>query len=614
MSFPISRYLNVRNAYYPAISADGRVLSFITNITGTAQVWQIDQTGGGRPLPWPDQVTFTADRVLAVCPSPVPGDGRLLVSQDVGGNENMQLYCFNPEDGQEQCLTTGYDAAMHIFGDWSADGEQIIFAANRRQPGLFDLYLQPLAGEAKLVWQNETPGFFFEQKFAPDGKTAVVNRAHSAAHVDLFQIEFDSGLVRQLNPLDRQAWYGGLNITPDGRFLFLLTDLDSEFKHVVRLDLETSQIEKIVEPMWDVSHCVISADGRLLAYTINQGGESVLELLDLEAGTVRSPVIEDDAPGLIGWYDNRLQFTPDGKFLLFSYTSATRTSDIYWWQIEEEVATAVTRSSHGGIPTQAFVSPKLVEFSTFDDHQIPAWYYRPEGNQAAPLPAVIIVHGGPESQFRPYFNFLAQYLVHNGFAVLGPNVRGSTGYGKKYRQLDDVEKRMDSVADLAHAATWLKQQPEINPEQIIVYGGSYGGFMVLAALTHYHDLWAAGVNIVGISNFVTFLENTSAYRRAHREAEYGSLAHDREFLESIAPINHLDNLRAPLMVIHGANDPRVPLSEAEQLVTALEERGVPVEFLVFADEGHGVVKLKNKLKMYPAVVAFLEKVLADEIS
>jgi dipeptidyl aminopeptidase/acylaminoacyl peptidase len=266
----------------------------------------------------------------------------------------------------------------------------------------------------------------------------------------------------------------------------------------------------------------------------------------------------------------------------------------------------VTRSAHGGIPQSAFIAPELIHYPTFDRREIPAWLYRPaEGER--PFPVVVIVHGGPESQYRPYFTFLAQYLAHNGYAVLAPNVRGSTGYGKAYSRLDDVEKRMDSVADLAHAAHWLRDQADFDGERIAVYGGSYGGFMVLSALTTYPDLWAAGVDIVGISNFVTFLENTSDYRRGHRESEYGRLDTDREFLESIAPIHQVDQIRAPLMVIHGANDPRVPLSEAEQLVAALEARDAPVEFLVFDDEGHGVAKLKNKRVAYPAVVAFLNR-------
>lgn len=607
MSFPISRYLNVRTAYHPVFAADGRALSFITNITGTAQVWQLDFRHGRDPIPWPEQLTFAADRVLKIDHSSVLGDGRLLYSHDVGGNENMQLFLLNPETGEEIYLTEGFENAMHISGSWAEDGNQFLFAANRRQPGLFDLYLQPLTGAATLVWQNETPGYLFEQLFAPDGKTAVVTRVQSATQVDLIQIDLENGTSRLLTRRE-PAWYGNLNFSTDGRALYMLTNHGSDFKRVVRLDLESGQSESVVEPMWDVDMLKISPDGRYLAYVINQGGESVLELLDLEAGTVRSPVIEGNAPGLIGWFDDRLSFTPDSQTLAFSYTSAARTSDIFVWSLDEQRATAVTRSSHGGIPPHQFTSPELIAFPTFDGRDIPAWYYKP--NTGKKMPAVILVHGGPESQFRPNFNFLAQYLVHQGFAVLGPNVRGSTGYGKTYAQLDNVERRMDSVADLAHAAQWLKQQPDINSDQVVVYGGSYGGFMVLAALTHYPDLWAAGVNIVGISNFVTFLENTSDYRRAHREAEYGSLAADRDFLESIAPINHLDKLTAPLMVIHGANDPRVPLSEAEQLVTSLENKGVSVEFLIFDDEGHGVAKLKNKLVLYPEIVAFLEKVLS----
>jgi len=223
-----------------------------------------------------------------------------------------------------------------------------------------------------------------------------------------------------------------------------------------------------------------------------------------------------------------------------------------------------------------------------------------------------MVHGGPEGQSRPDFSFLTQYFLHHGFAVLVPNVRGSTGYGKAYSHLDDVEKRMDSVADLAHAVDWLRAQPDVDAHRIIVYGGSYGGFMVLSAMTEYPDLWVAGVDIVGVSNFVTFLENTSDYRRAHREAEYGSLARDRDFLARISPATHLDRLAAPLIVLHGANDPRVPLSEAEQVVAALQARNIPVEFLVFPDEGHGIVKRQNKLVAYPAIVAFLEKHVKGE--
>jgi dipeptidyl aminopeptidase/acylaminoacyl peptidase len=216
-------------------------------------------------------------------------------------------------------------------------------------------------------------------------------------------------------------------------------------------------------------------------------------------------------------------------------------------------------------------------------------------------------HGGPAGQTRPIFSPVIQMMLANGYAVFEPNVRGSTGYGKTYQMLDEVRKRMDSVADLAFGARWLQAQPGIRGDRLAVMGASYGGFMVLSSLTTYPELWAAGVDIVGISNFVTFLEKTSAYRRAHREGEYGSLENDRDLLEGISPLNHADKIRAPLLVLHGRNDPRVPLNEAEQLVAALKSRNVPVEFLVFDDEGHGIVKLKNQLVAYPAVMDFLEK-------
>jgi dipeptidyl aminopeptidase/acylaminoacyl peptidase len=282
------------------------------------------------------------------------------------------------------------------------------------------------------------------------------------------------------------------------------------------------------------------------------------------------------------------------------------------------------------------VEPELIHYKTFDGRKIPAWFYRPgkveerrsridEGKSKTAserrdpqssildphgLPPVIIYpHGGPESQTRPNFVALFQYFLERGYAILAPNVRGSTGYGTTYMNLDNTTKRMDSVADLAHAAHWLRDEKKGDPKRLAVYGGSYGGFMVLASVTHYPDLWAAGIDVVGIANFVTFMEKTGAYRRAHREAEYGNLREHREFFDKISPIHHVDKIKCPMMVIHGANDPRVPVEEAEQIVSALKKRGIPVEYLRYVDEGHGLAKLKNRLDAYPKMAAFLDKYL-----
>ncbi|HBY93998.1 MAG TPA: S9 family peptidase, partial [Chloroflexi bacterium] len=277
------------------------------------------------------------------------------------------------------------------------------------------------------------------------------------------------------------------------------------------------------------------------------------------------------------------------------------------WAVDAERGTVTrwTASSLATLPPEALVEPELVRYPSFDGLTIPAFYFKPRAATGA-FPVVIDIHGGPEAQRRPLFSPVTQYLVSQGYAVLAPNVRGSAGYGKSYMHLDDVYRRMDSVADIKAAYEWLIREGGAAPDKVAVYGGSYGGFMVLSALTTYPELWAAGVDIVGIANFVTFLENTSAYRRKVREAEYGSLERDRDFLQSISPLTHVDRITAPLVVIHGANDPRVPVGEAEQVVAALQERQVPVEYLCYPDEGHGFAKLENRLDAYPKVVAFLD--------
>jgi dipeptidyl aminopeptidase/acylaminoacyl peptidase len=611
-TIPIYRYLNARMAYGPSFSSDGQRLAFLTDITGMPQAWQVTLSGDPGQVPWPDQLTFASDRVMSVEYSPAPGDDRLIYTRDLGGNEQAQIFM---SDGVSDVnLTAGHEEAMHIPGEWSADGQRIVFAANRRHPGLFDLYVQPLGGEARMIWQNDVPGYLRNARFSPDGKRIVVTRAYSSFHHELFEVDLGSGAARRLVEVEEDVRYEGCAYAPDGRSLYLVIDLGSDLLYVARLDLESGSLAKVAAPNGDCEALCLSSDGRRLAYALNVEGAHEIHVLDLDMGASRvAPDIVEGVPGLLA--DTQPRFSPDGTCLAFSYTLATRTPDVYVWDLETDRVRAVTRSSHGGIPVETFVAPELIHYPTFDrddsgeTRRIPAWFYRPAEGSSESLPVVVLVHGGPEGQYRPGFNWLIQFFLHSGYTVLAPNVRGSPGYGKAYSHLDDVEKRKDSVADLAHAVHWLHEQPEVDSKRIVVYGGSYGGFMVLSAMTTYPDLWAAGIDIVGISNLATFLENTSDYRRAHREAEYGSLACDRAFLERIAPINHVDQIAAPLMVIHGANDPRVPLSEAEQLVQALQARGNPVEFLVFDDEGHGLTKLKNKLVAYPAVVAFLDRYL-----
>jgi dipeptidyl aminopeptidase/acylaminoacyl peptidase len=284
--------------------------------------------------------------------------------------------------------------------------------------------------------------------------------------------------------------------------------------------------------------------------------------------------------------------------------------NVWVYDIRKNKLMQVTHSDRAGIAPASFVAPQLVHYKTFDGRQIPAWFYLPAGAQSdGSLPTIVYLHGGPESQTRADFNPIIQYFVNNGYAVLAPNVRGSTGYGKTYHHLDDVAKRMDSVRDAAMAVEYLKSSGYAHPQKMACMGGSYGGFMVLSLVTQYPDLWAAGVDLYGVANFISFFKHTGPYRRKHRASEYGNPDKDADFLRSISPIHRVDRITAPMMILQGATDPRVPQEESDQMVAALRQRGVPVEYIVFPDEGHGILKLNNRVRAYGAIVQFLDRYL-----
>jgi dipeptidyl aminopeptidase/acylaminoacyl peptidase len=394
---------------------------------------------------------------------------------------------------------------------------------------------------------------------------------------------------------------------PDGQSLVLLSDEGRDFAALAQLDISSGALRYLTDEAADCEGLAVSRDGSKLALVTNVDGYSRLEVYDIGGGwSARKAIGPDlDGPAII----SELTWSSDGRYLAFSRESSTAPRDIWAWDAVTGTAQPITRSAVGGLDRASFVEPKLVHYPSFDGRKIPAFLYTPAGIEPHGLPAIIHVHGGPESQFRPAFNPIIQYFVACGYAVLAPNVRGSSGYGHAYMALDDVRLRMDSVNDLRHAALWLASEGVADLKRIAVMGGSYGGFMVLAALTTYPELWSAGVDIVGIANFVTFLEQTSVWRRGLREAEYGNLERDRDFLVEISPLHHVDRITAPLFVVHGANDPRVPVVEAEQIAAALRARNVPVEYLRYEDEGHGLIKRANRLQAYPAIAAFLRRSL-----
>ena len=583
MGYEFARYLKVRGAWGASWSPDSQRVSFLTEITGVPQVWEVPVGGG-----WPEQLTFHEERVSGAEYSPIRDE--ILFGMDAGGNERSQLFLLG--NGVERDLTRNPEA-IHYSGGFSPDGARVAFTATRRNGTDFDVFVQGVPdGDPRIVW--EVSGYHTASGWSPDGSFLIVARHHSNTDNDLYRLDLESGEATLLTPHEGEARFRSPNVTPDGRAAYLATDRDGDFVRLARLDLATLGVEYLTPDDHDVEEVELSRDGRLLAATRNVGGYSDLLLFNGRGGRMPDPEVPR---GIVGG----LAFSPDSKRLAFTLVGPTRNPDVWTMQLPDGEARRLTRSSTAGIPPKSFKAPTIVRYPSFDGLEIPAVFYEPEDGNA---PVVVNVHGGPESQSRPSFAPVTQYLLGRGHAVLLPNVRGSTGYGKGYTHLDDIRLRMGSVRDLAHAAYWLRERGH---ERIAVMGGSYGGFMVLAALTEYPDLWSAGVDIVGIANLVSFLENTGSYRRKLREPEYGSLEEDGDFLRSISPIHKADRITAPLMVVHGKNDPRVPVGEAEQIVDRVRENGGAVEYLLYDDEGHGLAKLKNRLDAYPKIAAFLDE-------
>lgn len=604
--YSFERYLNVRSASGASFSPDGQRLSFLTDITGVAEVWSVPVHQQSRPF-WPEQLTFRGERVASATYSPKAD--LLLVVGDVGGNERNQLFLMQA-DGSTTTALTNNPQVIHIFGGWSPDGTRIVYSSNERDSRYFDVYeLRIDSGAVKLLLASDDTNY--PGSYSPDGRYVIAMRQESNTRNQLFLIDTATTEARALTtkPDEGPALHTMATWSADRQGLYLLSNRGRQFLSLAYLDLATTEMTYLSDDHWDDELLAVTADGTAMALVSNEDGYSRLQLFDIANGWAERQQLRQ--PTLPGGVIYGLSWSQDGARLAITFGSVEDAADVWVWDRHNGVIFKATQSSMGGIPRSSFVAPSLVHYPTFDGRTIPAFLYLPQG-QKNNVPVVIDVHGGPEGQARPWFSPVTQYFVARGYAVLVPNVRGSSGYGYAYQSLDDVRLRMDSVNDLRHAALWLRESGIADPARIAVMGGSYGGFMVLSAITTYPELWAAAVDIVGIANFVTFLENTGPWRRKLREAEYGSLENDRHFLEEISPIHHVERITAPLFVVHGANDPRVPVGEAEQITAALQARDVPVAYLRFEDEGHGLVKRANRLVAYPAIARFLDQYLAPK--
>jgi dipeptidyl aminopeptidase/acylaminoacyl peptidase len=602
--YDIERYLNIRSAYSPSMGPNGDRLCFQLNTTGTPQLWSLSSPGG-----WPEQHTFFEERVTFSSYSPERQE--IIFGKDVGGNERTQFHRLNLTDGTIVDLTQKPES-KHRWGGWSHDGEQFAFTSNRRDESVFDVYIQDrdaTGDEAELIFEGD--GWLSLGGWSPDDSRLIVQQAYSGYDQDLYVLDIQSGEVDHLTPHEGTVRYNSASWGPDGENLYLVTDRDTDTLRLERLAVDSGEFSVVEterrdhhqDDEWNVGGLAIDEDSRRIIYGRNVEGYTEWTTGELVAPDRIDPFLDPEIPAGVS---GGISFGPDGDQFAVTVTGDTENANIYVVDITSGEAERWTNAPTAGIPRDTFVESELVHYPTFDGRTIPAFFSLPSTDTGSgETPVIVDVHGGPESQRRPSFNSVKQYLLANDYAVFEPNVRGSSGYGKAYAALDDVEKRMDSVADIKAAVEWLGDHPAVDTDRIVALGGSYGGFMVLAAMTEYPELWAAGIDIVGIANFVTFLENTGEWRRELREAEYGSLDEDREFLESISPINRIEAIDAPLFVLHGENDPRVPVDEAEQIVEKARRQAVPVRKLIFEDEGHGFTKLENRIEAYQSVVEFL---------
>lgn len=597
----LGRFLETRAATLGALADDGRSALITTRFAQTSQVHWVRGPLGART-----QLTFHSEPARS--PSFVPGRTDALVfASDSGGNENYQLRRLELATGEAVLLTDGKSRNENYA--WSWQGDQLAFSSNARNGKDIDIWIGDgkTASSAKLVF--ERTGHWVPLQFSRDGKSLLLLEYISINDSRIHLGNIEKKTVTRITPLDKPAAYRTALLTPDGKRAFVTTDRDGEFTELHEVDLtkpEASLKSLSHHIPWNVEEIAIDAGGSTLAFSVNEDGLSVLHLLDVRTGKERV------AAGIPKGVISGLGFARKANVLGFTFASATSPGDVYTYDVARGKLERFTESEVGGLPRSRFVEPKLVRFPSFDGRQIPAFFY--PAKAPGPRPVVVWIHGGPEAQARPEFSATIQYLTtESGISVLVPNVRGSDGYGKSYLLLDNADKREDSVKDIGALLDFVAKQPDLDKSRVAVLGGSYGGYMVLASLTHFPERIVAGVDVVGISNFITFLENTSPYRRDLRRAEYGDERDPkmRDLLAKISPTNNVQRIRSALFVAHGANDPRVPAAEAEQIVSRVRQSGKDVWYMLAKNEGHGFTRKENRDAFALLSVLFLEKHLSQ---
>jgi dipeptidyl aminopeptidase/acylaminoacyl peptidase len=594
----ISRFLNVRTAVAPSLSPDGARLTFLTGTTGSPQLWVVDSRGG-----WPDQLTFGESVTFHEWS---PSGEWIVYGSDRGGNEREGYYVITPDGARERELLRPSEA-FREFGGFTRDGQRIAYATTERNGQDFDIHLIDVAsGHDREIYRGRMG--LYAVSWRPDAGAVVLSEARGEDANDAYLLDVGTGQVTELfKPADASR-HESFSWVPDGAGFFLVTNEGREFAALAYYDVAARGMRIVDAPEGEVEQVRVAPTGELMAWVTSEGGYSRLRVRNLKTGSDLSvPTLPQ------GTYT--VQWSPRASVLAITVSGPQVPSDIWTWDVSSGQLHRATRSAIAGLDPGAMVVPTHHSFPASDGTLIHGLLYRPRAVPAGGhAPVVLAVHGGPTAQATPRFNGPHQYLLTRGVAIFDFNYRGSTGYGKTFARLNDRRLRENELSDLRDAVAWLRTQEGIDGTRVAIMGGSYGGYLTMAALSRLPDLFAGGVAFVGVANWVTALEGASPQLKASDRLEYGDITDpaDREFFRQISPLTHVANVRAPAMVIHGANDPRDPVTESDQFVRAIRERGGTVEYLRFPDEGHSIRILSNRIIAYRRIAAFLERTLATK--
>jgi dipeptidyl aminopeptidase/acylaminoacyl peptidase len=598
----VDRYTNFRAATLEDWHPSKRALLIGTRFGDTAQIHAVEFPGGART-----QLTFFADPANGGSYQPRTAE-YFVFSKATGGNEFYQKYRYDLATGGVALLTDG--KSRNTGGVWSKAGDRMAYGSTRRTGRDVDLYVvNPADAKSNRLVAPLSGGGWAPLDWSPDDRQIVVGEYISINESYLWLLDVASGEKTLLTPKGgaERAAYREAKFARDGKGIYVTTDRDSEFLRLARVDLATMQHSFLTKAThWDVEGFDLMPDGKTIAFTTNEAGIGTLHLLDLASGKEIAP--PNLPPGSI----SGLKFHKNARDLGFSLVSARSPPDVFSLGVPTGEVERWTRSETGGLNTSEFREPELIHWKSFDGRSISGFLYRPPARFTGKRPVIVIIHGGPEGQFRPTFLGHYNYFLNElGIALLFPNIRGSSGYGKSFLKLDNGYLREDAYKDIGALLDWIKANPELDGDRIMVTGGSYGGHMTLVTATRYNDKIRCSVDVVGISNLVTFLEHTEGYRRDLRRVEYGDERDPamRAFLERIAPLNNAQNITKPLFIVQGKNDPRVPWTESEQMVSTVRKNGTPVWYLLAKDEGHGFAKKKNRDFQFYAMVLFVKEYL-----